>query len=82
MSFDFGIVSSMDRDDLYAELMWDNVQWGEIAIEQLSGLLKLTLYPSPDGRPWVFDLLAAQGVLEAASKRLLEVEGANAHKQS
>lgn len=75
MSFDYGIVSSMSRDDLYAELMWDDVQWGEITLEKPTNHLRLTLYAAPSGQAWVFDLRDAQAIIENAARQLLEVEG-------
>jgi hypothetical protein len=76
MSFDYGVVSHRDRDDLYAELSWNNVQWGEIAFVRVNDRRKLvlTLYAAPNGQAWVFDLREAQEVIEKAAERLLEVE--------
>ena len=40
----FGLLHCEDRDVFYAELMFDNIQWGEITLDHKSGKPMITLW--------------------------------------
>ena len=40
----FGLLHCEDRDVFYAELMFDNVQWGEVILDRNSGKPMITVW--------------------------------------
>lgn len=72
---EFGVVSANEREDLYAELLCNDQQWGEISIDTESKRPRLVIYPSRTGEILAFDLVELQRLLEDAATRLAEVEG-------
>jgi len=67
--FEILIASPSDRENLVAEIYFENQQVAEIWYE-VSSKLSVDLFPKPDGGPWSFDLTAFRGVLEAAAVHL------------
>ncbi|OIX85961.1 hypothetical protein BFS14_10065 [Serratia fonticola] len=45
---EYSIGSSMDRHDLYAELSFKRVQWGEISLSQDRKSVSIIIYPNDD----------------------------------
>lgn len=45
---EYSIGSSMDRHDLYAELSFNRVQWGEISLSQDGKSVSIIIYPNDD----------------------------------
>ena len=43
---EYSVGSSMDRDDLYAELSFNRVQWGEISLSEDKRSLNIIIYPN------------------------------------
>jgi len=67
--FRITIASLPDREELVAEILYDNVQWCEISQE--AGDLVVQFYAHPRQRFWEFSLDEAIEVLEKAKKKLL-----------
>lgn len=42
---EYSVGSSLSRDDLYAELSFNNVQWGEISLSEDKREVKIIIYP-------------------------------------
>jgi hypothetical protein len=63
------IASPPDREQLVAEIFYEDGQWAEI--NQESGALTVELYPRPDGKPWSFPLHDAVSALQIAATRLI-----------
>jgi len=70
----YHIVSHKDRDDLYAELLGGDEQWGEIRLDR-NGREVLKIYPSRSGAGYEFELNDVFGLLKRAREHLLKVEG-------
>ncbi|EPL6456274.1 hypothetical protein [Providencia rettgeri] len=45
---EYSVGSSLSRDDLYAELSFNNVQWGEISLSEDKREVKIIIYPDSD----------------------------------
>lgn len=67
--FEILIASPSDREELVAELWFDNEMWGEI--NQEDGKVTLELYPKPDGEPWRFPPEVAEEQIRLARHSLL-----------
>lgn len=68
--FSYQIASPYDREELVAELLYDDEQWGEISKEQ--GEVVLELYPRQDGEPWRFPPEDVERLINLARRDLLE----------
>ena len=71
---EFGIVSSDHRDDLYAELLLNDVQWGELTLRDDKKAVNIIIYPNGEGSNLQFCYDEFMELLYKARKRLLEVE--------
>ncbi|MEX6279516.1 hypothetical protein [Providencia hangzhouensis] len=45
---EYSVGSSLSRDDLYAELSFNDVQWGEISLSEDKKEVKIIIYPDSD----------------------------------
>ncbi|MBI1925324.1 hypothetical protein HYR99_13865 [Candidatus Poribacteria bacterium] len=63
------IGSISDRENLVAELWYDNVLWCEISQEEAD--LTLEIYPHPTGKPWTFLFEEAFAFLHQAKRKLV-----------
>ena len=72
---EYGVVSSPEREDLYAELMIDNMQWGEIAIDESSGTTTVKIFKATPAERLEFKTDDLLDFLRAANSRLKEVYG-------
>jgi hypothetical protein len=70
-SLSYTVGSEPDREDLVADLICDDVVWGEINNE--SGHLEVEIYSRPDGGPWRFPLDDMMAVIAAARERLAQL---------
>ena len=64
------IADDVDRDDLYAEIHYDDMQWAEIVFDQTTHRFLLALFPPMDRDHWTFDLAAAEAALIEARTAL------------
>ena len=60
-----------DRENLVAEIVYDDVEWAEISKEGEEVMIQF--YSHPRQRYWEFPLEDALAALEKAKKRFLEV---------
>jgi hypothetical protein len=70
-NFRITIASLPDRENLVAEILYEDVQWAEISQEKNE--LIIQFYSHPRKEHWEFSLDAAIQILEKAKKRLLEI---------
>jgi hypothetical protein len=63
------LASLPDRDQLVAELWYDNELWGELSQEM--GELELSIYPKPDGQVWQLRTDEVIQALQEARDKLL-----------
>lgn len=70
---EYSVGSSMDRDDLYAELSFNRVQWGEIALSEDRKTVNIIIYPD-DNNVMEFKYDEFLSLIERAKKHLLELE--------
>lgn len=61
-----------DRENLVAELWYDNVMWCEISKEESD--FTLEIYPNPSGKPWAFKFEEAVAFLQQAERRLQNLD--------
>ena len=61
-----------DRENLVAEITYENVQWAEISKENEEVIIHF--YTHPRNRYWEFPLEEALTILEKAKKRFLEMQ--------
>ncbi len=66
------IASLPDRENLVAELWYDNVLWCEISQEEED--LTLEIYPHPTGKPWTFPFGEALTFLHQAKRKLINLD--------
>lgn len=63
--FKVWFASGPDRDDLFADLMYDHETWGEMDVDPESGKLVVKLYVSPEGDTKVYSrVFEADGLIE------------------
>lgn len=67
--FRITIASLPDREELVAEILYDNVQWAEISQE--TDDLVVQFYAHPRQKYWEFSLYEAIKILEKAKKKLV-----------
>ena len=70
--FEFGVFNSMEREDLYAELLFNRKQWGEIWL--YDGQAEIVIF-CDTGKDIVFNYDGFLETIQNAKKRLFEVEG-------
>ncbi len=66
MVLDYGICSSDSRDDLYVELLCDDVQFGEIILDEAKSRFSIKLYSPLEGDSWLFDFNEFRDLVERA----------------
>jgi len=69
MSFVVEVASPPDRDDLVAEIWWNDQQVAEVR-QSRDGSRYIELYPSPSGIPWSFRVEDWLNAVRAAEARL------------
>lgn len=62
--FEILIADDSEREELYAELWFDNEMWAEITQEH--NQVRLNLYPRQNGEPWSLPFEAAQQQIRRA----------------
>ena len=67
--FDISIASLPDKENLVAEIFYENVQW--VQISQETDKMIIQFYPHTKKDYWEFPLDEALEVLERAKKRFL-----------
>lgn len=70
---EYSVGSSMDRDDLYAELSFNRVQWGEICLSEGKENVKIIIYPD-ENNVLEFDCDEFLSLMEKAKNHLLSLE--------
>lgn len=73
--FSYSIGSNDQREDLYAEIYWNNVQWAELFLSVPDKNVQIKLYESLTQDPYTFDLNDFIDVINEAKNKLLSVEG-------
>jgi hypothetical protein len=71
MNITIQIASVPDRENLVAELWYNNEQWGEVSQE--NGVTKLEIYPrfgENSSNVWSFDLSEVMAKLQEAQRNL------------
>lgn len=70
---EYSVGSSLDRDDLYAELLFNRVQWGEISLAEDKKSLNMIIYPNGNS---IFEFKYDEFLLllDKAKKHLLSLE--------
>jgi hypothetical protein len=71
--FDIDITSPPDRENLVAEIFYDNIQWVEIS--QKTEELVIQFYAHPEQGCWEFSCNEALEALNQAKERLLGMGG-------
>ena len=64
------IASDPDREELFAEIHYDEMQWAEIILEPNRGRFLLTIFPPMDRENWVFELREAEAAIAEARTAL------------
>lgn len=70
---EYSIGSSMNRDDLYAELSLNRVQWGEVSLSKDRKSVSITIYPNDNG-VLKFNCDELLHLIERAKGHLLKLE--------
>lgn len=70
-NFRITIASLPDRENLVAEISYNNIQFAEISHE--TSELIIQFYPHPKEKYWEFSTDAILAIIEKAKKRLIEV---------
>ncbi len=69
---EYSVGSSLSRDDLYAELSFNNVQWGEISLSEDKREVKIIIYPDSDILEFNYNEFLL--LIEKAKDHLLRLE--------
>ncbi len=72
------ITSAPEREDLYAEVFLDDVQWAEVRLDVDTGEATLVVYAPLAGDSWNLPLQEVQDALDEAIGRLRTMYGASA----
>ncbi|WP_336756987.1 hypothetical protein [Pantoea sp. USHLN298] len=70
---EYSVGSSMGRDDLYAELSFNKVQWGEISLSEDKKSVSIIIYPN-DNNIMEFRYDEFIALIEKAKNHLLKLE--------
>ncbi|WP_455812463.1 hypothetical protein [Pseudomonas graminis] len=70
---EYSVGSSMDRDDLYAELSFNHVQWGEISLSEDRKSVNIIIYPN-NNDVLEFNYDEFLHLIEKAKNHLLKLE--------
>ncbi len=71
---EYSVGSSMDREDLYAELSFDNVQFAEISLSEDRKSVNIIFYPNTELRILTFNYDDFLQTIESAKTQLLSLE--------
>lgn len=69
---EYSVGSSLNRDDLYAELSFNNIQWGEISLSGDKKEVNIIIYP--DSEILEFKYNEFLSLIEKAKDHLLRLE--------
>ncbi|HEM8291736.1 hypothetical protein [Providencia sp.] len=69
---EYSVGSSLSRDDLYAELSFNDVQWGGISLSEDKKEVKIIIYPDSDFLK--FNYSESLLLIEKAKDHLLRLE--------
>jgi hypothetical protein len=69
MTFIVEVASGPDRDELVAEIWWDEHMVAEIR-QHPDGSHRIDLYPNPSRIPWSFKLLEWTNAINEAERRV------------
>jgi hypothetical protein len=69
------VTTTDEREDVFAELFVDGIQWGEVTLVPGTGTTTVTIFPSLDGEPYRFSVEELKRALDEAVTRLRKVEG-------
>ncbi|CAI1078513.1 hypothetical protein [Serratia proteamaculans] len=70
---EYSVGSSVDRDDLYAELSFNRVQWGELSLSKDRKSINIIIYPDAENT-LEFKYEDFLQVIEKAKQHLLSLE--------
>ncbi|CAI0974108.1 hypothetical protein [Serratia liquefaciens] len=70
---EYSVGSSVDREDLYAELSFNRVQWGEISLSEDRKSVNIIIYPN-DNDVLEFKYDEFLHLVEKAKNHLLKLE--------
>ncbi|MFK8260405.1 hypothetical protein ACFL9S_21795 [Erwinia sp. AnSW2-5] len=70
---EYSVGSSMDRDDLYAELSFNSIQWGEISLSEDKKSVNIIIYPN-NNDVLEFNYDEFLHLVEKAKNHLLKLE--------
>lgn len=70
---EYSVGSSVDREDLYAELSFNRVQWGEISLSEDRKSVNIIIYPN-DNDVLEFKYDEFLQLVEKAKNHLLKLE--------
>ncbi|MDI9266086.1 hypothetical protein QMZ62_24370 [Serratia sp. PF2-63] len=70
---EYSVGSSVDREDLYAELSFNRVQWGEISLSKDRKFVNIIIYPN-DNDVLEFEYDEFLHLVEKAKEHLLKLE--------
>ncbi|MCC8380262.1 hypothetical protein [Xenorhabdus sp. PB30.3] len=69
---EYSVGSFADRDDLYAELSFNKVQWGEISLSEDKKSVNIIIYPDSNILEFSYDEFL--NIVEKAKAHLLSLE--------
>lgn len=70
---EYSVGSSIERDDLYAELSFNRVQFAEISLSEDKESVNIIFYPDPENI-LTFNYDDFLNLIEKAKERLLQLE--------
>jgi hypothetical protein len=68
------VTTAEGREDLFAELFVDGIQWGEVTIAPSTGASIVTIFPPLKGQTYRFSVDDLKRALDEAVARLIRVE--------
>ncbi|HJT30877.1 MAG TPA: hypothetical protein VJ783_02340 [Pirellulales bacterium] len=74
-AIDVTITSYPDRPGLVAEFWCEQGMWGELRLDEATGIFSMELFPLEAGHRPMLDLEALEKAIAKAKRRLLEIEG-------
>ena len=78
--FEIIVASAPDREQLVAEIYYDNMFWVEIYQEEKTGALVVQFYPHPKEKYWEFTFNQTEKILAKAKKALLDIDSPKKEK--
>ena len=75
-------IANDDRENLFAEIHYDNEDWAEVIYDDERGAFTLTIFKPRDGKDsYVFLLSDVQEALAKAKQRLIDAGYGNSDEQ-